>query len=197
MTVSLWEYTTDVVSDELKRIARTAPDVYVVMVFVWTAPSTDPRWSTIRLRWDTEERYAERASGAPDSDRLALRWSRQYLLRSDREWWDRDDDPPGHDALKHWAIDRALWFEGERDEVDDATVDLGLELADRLIERLIATVRKMHSDGTVQAAFGRDIPVVLMPHDSHSRYPEWNRDANPPELYAQFGPYYESVWGPG
>ena len=196
MTGSLREYTASAIRGELQRIGET-PDVYIVTLFIWTSPSTDVRWSTVTLQWDTEQRYAARAIRAPDRDRPALRWGWEYLQRTGHEIWDPDMDPEGHRVFESWARDQGLWFEGDRDDYGDHERDLAIDLSDQLVEELIAIVRDLHADGTVALLFGRAIPITLVSHDSHEPYPEWSEQANPPELYAQFGPYYESIWGPG
>ena len=196
MTASFWEYTEAAIREELRRIAQ-APDVYLATVFLWTAPSTDVRWSAITLRWDTERRCAARSAGEPERDLPGLRWSWQHHARSDHAWWDRDMDPAGHEALERWARGQGLWFDGDRDRHGDAETELGLELSYRLVDGLIAIIRGLHADGTIASEFGRAIPITLVPHDSHQPYAEWNEQANPPELYAHVGAYYESISDPG
>ena len=79
---------------------------------------------------------------------------------------------------------------------DDLTEE-ELSLREEMVTKLIAVTRDLHASGVVHAAFGRDIPVTLVPHDSHSPFPEWNRQIHSAELYSQFGPYYESIWSEG
>ena len=66
-----------------------------------------------------------------------------------------------------------------------------------VVRGLIAVIRDLYSSGTVREAFGRDIPVTLMPQDEHARFPEWKRQISPPDMYTLFGPYYESIWSEG
>jgi hypothetical protein len=196
MRAPLWEYSVEAIRAGLRRIAESG-DVYIATLYLWTAPSTDVRWSSVSLMWDTEERCAARSAGQPEQDLPGLRWSWQHHQRGDGEWWDRDSDPVGHEALERWARGQGLWFEGVRDAYDDAERDLALELSDRLVTGLIELISKLHADGTVESQFGRAIPFTLIAHDSHQPFPEWNQHANPPELYAQVAGYYESIWGPG
>jgi hypothetical protein len=198
MTISFWEHTSLHVRDELRRIADSAAgDVYVVTIFVVTEPSVDSRWSTIKLMWDTEERYAHRAKRGANTGSEELRWSIMYLADATRTLLDADSDPEGHAALERWARTEGLWFDAPRDQLVGAAIDSSLELSERIVAGLIELVRELHDDGTVQAVFGRPIPLTLVAHDDHSPYPQWSREANPPELYALFGAYYESIWSWG
>jgi len=192
---AFWEHTSRHVREELRRIAREAAgEVYVVTILVATEPSVDSRWSTIELMWDTEERFALRAASRGAEE---LRWSIMYLVAATRTLWDADGDPAGHAALERWARTEGLWFDTPRDQLRGAAIDRSIELSDGIVAGLIKMVRELHDDGTVHAAFGRPIPVTLVAHDEHSPYPQWSRQANPPELYAQFGSYYESIWSWG
>lgn len=196
MRAPLWEHTAGEVRAALSQIAESG-DVYIVTLYLWSAPSTDVRWSSVSLMWDTEERCAARSTGEPEQDLAGLRWSWQHHQRAGREWWDPDSDPAGHEMLERWARGQGLWFEGDRDAYDDAERDLALKLSDRLVTGLIELIRELHADGTVESEFGRAIPFTLIAHDSHQPFPEWNQDANPPELNTQVADYYESIWGPG
>ena len=194
----LWAYTADVVRSELRQVAAGAPgDVYIVAIYVWTRPSTDPRWSTLELLWSTEQRFAKRVRRASDDQLEGARWSTMYMERRGHDIWDRDIDPGGYAALEHWAHQEDLWFDGDREEYDDALDGRAETLAQRLVEGVIGVVQNLHANGEVGAIFGRPIPIAIVAHDSHSPYPEWSRLANPPELYQQFGPFYERDWSPG
>lgn len=198
MAISFWEHASRDIHQELRRIADSAGgEVYVVTILVTTEPSVDSRSSTIELMWDTEERYALRVQRGANPGSEELRWSIMYLVDATRTLWDTDGDSAGHAALERWARMEGLWFDAPRDQVRGAAIDSSLELSDRIVAGLIRMVRKLHDDGTVQAVFGRPIPVTLVAHDEHSPYPQWSRAANPPELYALFGSYYESIWSWG
>jgi hypothetical protein len=118
------------------------------------------------------------------------------FLSAERLLWDPSDDPAGHEALEAWARDEGLWYEGDPFVKTDAQTEREVELFERIVAALIATIRDLHETGTLAAIFGRDVPVLLDHQDSHDPFPKWNQQANPPELYAQFGPYLESIWSP-
>jgi hypothetical protein len=96
-----------------------------------------------------------------------------------------------------WAAEQGTTFHDDPDADEDDLTEEELRLREEIVTRLIAVVHGLHSGGAVRAAFGRDIPITLVPHDSHARFPEWNRQIHSAELYSQFGPYYESIWSEG
>lgn len=196
MAPSLWDHTTERIQSGLQRIAGTEDGrIYAVSILLSSAVDIDPRWSTLELSRETEERYEARSGASPDAP--DTRWNTEYYLTAPGLVWDPDDDPEGHAALEQWARDRELWFEGP--PLSDANNQIERELAlhDEIVTGLIATIRGLHDSGAVTAVFGCAVPTILMSQDDHDPYPEWNQEANPPELYAQFGPYLESIWSPG
>jgi hypothetical protein len=197
MSPLLWEYTSRQIQSGLRRIADEADDeIYVVAIFLHSAVVFDPRWSTLQLLWSTEENYrTELRDGQIDPD--DARWSTGGWFRATTLIWDPNDDPAGHAALEQWARDENLWYDGPVPGADDEQIEREIVLFDEIVDGLIMTIRDLHDCGVIQAVFGRPLPVILLPQDSHESYPEWNQQANPPELYAQFGPYHESIWSPG
>jgi hypothetical protein len=197
MPLPLWQYTSGTLASQLREVDRAADGpVYVTGLHLSSAVDIDPRWSTIELHWDTETRYEKRAGENPPQPWNA-RWAFKHFLSSERRLWDARDDPQGHEALESWARDEELWYEGDPLDKSDAQIEREIELYERIVNALVATVRDLHEAGTIASIFGRGIPMLIEPQDSHDPYPAWNEQANPPELYAQFGPYLESIWSPG
>ena len=192
---SMWEHTSGRLAEALHRIE--SPDVYVVTVFLGAVPATDPRTTTLAVLWSTESHYASRMARASAVELSDLRWGTEFMLRADNEIWDAEQDPEGHAALAQWAADQGLTFHDDPDADEDDLTEEELSLHEEMVTKLIAVMRDLHANGVVRAAFGRDIPVTLVPHDSHAPFPEWNRQIHTPELYSQFGPYYQSIWSEG
>ena len=197
MPPSLWDYTNQALERELRHIETTADsEVYVVALYVASAVDVDPRWSTLRLLWDTEMHYGQRLHGEA-AELSDGRWDTTDFMRAAEPLWDPQADPDGHRALESWARENELWFDGAPLSESDDQIEREIALHKQIVAGLIATVRGLHDSGIVQAVFGRPIPIILIPQDSHDPYPRWNAQANPPELYAEFGPYLESIWSPG
>lgn len=197
--LTLWPYTADRLARELHRIGqRDGADVYVVTVYVRSIPAEDPRRTVLEVRWDTETRHASRVTRAsPASTPLDTRWATRHMVHGDHEIWDATQDPDGHDVLTRWCIEQGLRFHDDPEADDDDLTDEEILLKGDMVSGLIAVMRDLYSTGAVGEAFGRDIPVTLIPQDEHARFPEWNRQISPPEMYALFGPYYESIWSEG
>ncbi len=192
---TLWEYTARALRREFERIGAAEPDVFLVTLYYTLPPGEDPRTATLEVQFNSERHWAEHVRRRP-GEQAGSRWDYIWLAR-EAVLWDPDRDPEGHAALVRWALDCGLRHFDDPDPDENLVIEESMELDELMTRGLIATIRDLHASGAVRAAFGRDIPVTLVPQDSHDPYPEWNREANPPELYALFGPFYESIWSPG
>jgi hypothetical protein len=102
--------TDNAIRSELQQIATVAPgDVYIVAIYMWTRPSSDPRWCTLELLWSTEQRFAKRARRASGDELDGARWSTMYMERRGHDIWNFNIDPAGYAAFEHWARQEDLW----------------------------------------------------------------------------------------
>ena len=58
-------------------------------------------------------------------------------------------------------------------------------------------MRALHDRGEIAAIFGGAIPVTFSSAGSHDMAWAWGEAANPPELFALFGPAQQRGWSPG
>lgn len=205
----LWLHTRDRLVDVMRGFGE--PDVYVVdlqLDFGWV---DDVRQAGVEIRWSTDRDLAERRR-AWDPDPELLRYDplaaeqvpwEYWGLReagAGQTLWNRESDPAGHALVEGYGRAVGLWYsdeELEEPEDEDALVDNMLELASCLEAGLVHVVHELHRDGTIAATFGRPIPVTFSSWDSHAAAWRLGRAANPPELYARFGPAQERSWSPG
>lgn len=197
MPPSLWDHTNQALERELRHIATTADsEVYAAALYISSAVDVDPRWTTLRMLWDTETHYRERLNGE-GAELSDGRWDTTDFLRAAEVLWDPQTDADGHKALEDWARRKDLWFDDAPADDDDEQIEREIALHHEIVVGLIATIRGLHGAGVVRAIFGHPVPLILIPQDSHDPFPRWNAQANPAELYAEFGPYLESIWSLG
>ena len=207
----LWAHSRTQLEHRLADIyARDGVDVYVVDLHLdvgWF--DLDIREAGIQVRWDTRSRLAERQkTWNPHPDLLKLDphaadelpWEWPAFLGADPAdtLWKRDSDPTGHALLTDYAQQLGLWYtDAELESDEDELLDRQCELDEYLQAGLPAPVRAMHEDGTIERVFGEPIPITFSAQDSHVAAWELGRAANPPDLYALFGPIQERYWSPG
>jgi hypothetical protein len=212
----LWRHTRELMVKRFAEIALLAGgEVYVVDLHVDTQPWDDIRNAAIEVRWDTETHLAERRGRwrpHPEllkhdplaADQVPWDWVAFRGGGDEGALWHPRADPEGHALLGDYA--RALglsYTDAELARAQDDP-DLEVELGERqtmlgqaLQAGLPPLVLALHHDGEIARIFGRPIPITFSSRDPHEPAWEWGRDANPPELYAQFGPAQERYWSPG
>jgi hypothetical protein len=209
---ALWSHTRALLTRRMSEIAeRDGPGVYVVDLHLdveWWGE--DIRQAGIEIRWNTDSSLTERRRAWHSTpERLAnnpdaadeLPWDWVWFRGSDGEMalWRPSEDPHGNELLGDYARELGLWYsdaeleDGDEDEIIDKQVLLG----EYLQAGLPTVVRAMHHTGDIARIFGRPIPITFSAQDSHAPAWEWARAANPPELYALFGPTQERSWSPG
>lgn len=209
---ALWAHTREQLERRLIEIhERDGTDVYVVDLHLdvdWF--DFDVRAAGIEIRWNTRARLTSwRETWTPHPDLLAidpdagddLPWNWPEFLGGEpaHTLWKRDTDPVGHELLTDYGQQLGLWYSDAELALDDGDLlmDRQLELTDSLAAGLPAAVGPLHGDGVIARIFGQAIPITFSAQDSHFAAWELGRTANPPELYALFGPIQERHWGPG
>ena len=207
----LWRHTRDRLIAALQRIAGNGDsDVYVVDLHLDVEWCNDTRNAGVELRYDTERDLASRRhrwTHAPllpeiDSlraDELAWDWCSFRHAGENHVLWRASSDPAGHALLAGYARAAGLWYSDAELAADDhdRVIDLSIELSSCLHVGLARVVRALHDSGEIARIFGAPIPVTFSAQDSHARAWAWGEAANPPELYALFGPTQQLGWSPG
>jgi hypothetical protein len=206
---ALWRHTRERLVAAFERVAdQGEPDVYVVGVHLdhwWTID--DVRNAGIEILWNTQrDLAASRASWTsappgselPPFDLLPWDWCSFRKLGDQHRLWSPESDPTGHELLGDYARAAGLWFtDAELADDTDELVERQIGLSSILEAGLPVVVRELHTAGEIARIFGRPLPVLFTAWDSHAPDWEWGRAANPPELYALFGPTQQRYWSRG
>jgi hypothetical protein len=207
----LWRHTRDRLVAALEGIAGDDDsDVYVVDLHLDVEWLDDIRNAGIELRYSTQRDLAsrrhrwERAPLLPEIDslqvdELAWDWCSFRHAGEGHVVWRASSDPGGHALLADYARATGLWYSDAELAADDCdrVIELSIELASYLQVGLARVVRALHDNGEIARIFGAPIPVTFSAQDSHERAWEWGQAANPPELYALFGPTQQRGWSAG
>jgi hypothetical protein len=207
----LWLHTRNRLVAALQAIAGNGDgDVYVVDLHLDVEWLDDIRNAGVELRYNTERDLAfrrHRWKPAPmmpeidslQADDLAWDWCSFRHAGEDQVVWRASSDPAGNALLADYARTAGLWYSDAELAADDCdrVIELSIELAEYLEVGLARVVRALHDSGEVARIFGAPIPVTFSAQDSHARAWAWGEAANPPELYALFGPTQRRGWSPG
>lgn len=200
----LWEHTRERLVQILRGLGE--PDVYVVDLHLDYQWVEDVRAGGIEVRWGTDRDLAvRRAAWKPSRELLELDplaaeqlpWE-TWNLRAAGILWSAQADADGHALLADYAREAGLWYtDAEHEEGSGEHIDRTIELSCGLQAGLPVVVRGLHESGEIAAIFGHPVPVTFSSWEEHEPAWMWARQANPPELYARFGPAHERWWGPG
>jgi hypothetical protein len=207
----LWRHTRDRLVAALQGIAGDdGSDVYVVDLHLDVEWLDDIRNAGVELRYNTQRDLASRRhrwKHAPllpetdslQADELAWDWCSFGHAGEDQVVWRASSDPGGHASLADYARAAGLWYSDAELAADDRdrVIDLSIELASYLQVGLARVMRALHDSGEIARTFGAPIPVTFSAQDSHERAWAWGEAANPPELYALFGPTQQRGWSAG
>jgi hypothetical protein len=206
----LWRHTRERLVAALLRIAAGDDDIYVVDLHLDVEWLDDIREAGIELRYNTARdleaarRRRSKHKPLPEVDSLQgeeLPWQ-WWLFREsgeDQVLWRTNCDPAGHALLADYGRATGLWYSDAELAADDCdrVIDLSIELGSCLHVGIARVVRALHDSGEITRIFGAPIPVTFSAQDSHARTWAWGEAANPPELYALFGPTQQREWSPG
>src|SRR4051794_5573769 len=160
-------YVTRFIVSALERIpAASAPDVYVVSLYVEDRANRDPRSPQVEIGFNTQARAAEttpapgQAPGWPiASDAAEARWNFAFWLQNDLgHLGDPDRDPEGFALAQEWVRDLGLWYSDEDEELAYAdepspeanvVVDKMEAIDTRWIDLLVDVVQGLHQDGVI------------------------------------------------
>ena len=207
----LWRHTRDRLIAALEGVAGGGDDdVYVVDLHLDVEWLDDIRNAGVELRYNTERDLAarrQRRKRGPvlpeidslQADALAWDWCSFREAGEDHVLWRANTDPAGHALLGDYARAAGLWYSDAElaDDDCDRVIDLSIELGSYLQVGLACVVRSLHDDAELTRIFGAPLPVTFSAQDSHARAWAWGEAANPPELYALFGPTQQREWSPG
>jgi hypothetical protein len=207
----LWRHTRDRLVAALRAIAGDGDgDVYVVDLHLDVEWLDDIRNAGVELRYNTQRDLDARRHrwkhkpllpeiDSLQADELAWDWCSFREAGEDRVLWRAGSDPAGHALLADYGRAAGLWYSDAENAAEDcdSVIDLSIELASYLRVGLARVVRALHDGGEIATIFGAPIPVTFSAQDSHARAWAWGEAANPPELYALFGPTQQRGWSPG
>lgn len=205
----LWRHTRDRLVAAFEQIATDgAGDVYVVDLHLDVEWLDDIRNAGVELRYNTQRDLAASRNRrrhkplAPEVEytyELAWDWCSFREAGEAQALWRAGSDPAGHALLADYGQAAGLWYSDAEFAADDSNrvIELSIELGSYLEVGLARVVRALHDSGDIARIFGAPIPITFSAQDSHAEAWAWGEAANPPELYALFGPTQQREWSPG
>ncbi|MFJ6572525.1 hypothetical protein ACIQNU_34460 [Streptomyces sp. NPDC091292] len=178
---------------EARRILEGFPgavkgEIYVVSFRVWRREQ-DPRYPYVAIGFNTESEV-RRVLGGESSDPGTARWEYAYwLLEGFEALGHLEDDPVGSRLYVEEVRARGLWYDDDPsgDTQDEAEQEASDELLYRhFADACVELARHLHAEGSVAAALGHEVPIVLFDMDCPGWEVEATEAANPPYLVADF-----------
>jgi hypothetical protein len=163
-------------------LRRTPPadahDVYVASLFVFDEHG-DPARPVASVGYNTEAAVA--GAVARGIGPVEARWRYEHWLQNDLGTVAGErSDKVGARLRDHWLADLAA-----RDGVTPVR-EHGEDINDEFMGLLAGVVRELHTDGVVEAAFGRPVPVLIHGLEYDPGTARHNRRANPDGLADPF-----------
>ena len=163
-----------------------AAGVYVVSFYI-SSYEDDPRRTTLTVGTNTESQVRKAMTPGDDSVKPNRWWTpvHEQEARWNFAFWQQNElavigrDPTGARLRRSWFEDLGLWFDDDESEESD-------EITDRMIQTFVglcvATARWLHSSGTIESVFGREIPVIVHELEYYEEIAIQNVEANGAEL---------------
>lgn len=140
----------------------------------------DPRFPYVAIGYTTEADATQSAEKAPDA--WEARWSYAFFPETGLEGVKIvGRDPDGAEWHRREAESRGLWYED-----DDVPDDRHEQLVEWFNEVCVAAARHLHDSGTIVAALGRPVPVILYDMFDPDAMFRLTSHANPAELVTEF-----------
>ncbi len=171
-----------------------AAQVYVVSLFVYDEDD-DPRYPTVTVGYNTDERFRETSPAAGQragwpiaSDAQEARWNYAFWLQNELAiLCGGERDPQGAALHRAWIDRLGLWYSDEEEEHDfDAVGHRADRITDEFVALAVRVVKRLHSAGVVERAFGRAVPVLIHELEYDEDIVRQNEEANPPGLIDDF-----------
>ena len=187
-------------------------DVYA-LGFLISLEDQDLRLPTVGLVYNTSRQWEESTAGVLSKFTDGTSAERLEGIREETKWhfdywlqhglWIRDEltvvaksrygtrlDPVGASLRRTWIDGLNLWYTDEEEDADlDRTIQMGGQITAIFDTHCVRVAQRLHTEGTIEARFGRAIPIVF--HGPEREYHEaWcARDANPSGLAREFEQY--------
>lgn len=180
---------TNVVDEVVGRVGRALTslpeterrDVYAVSLLVYDHED-EPSTPTVQVSVNTEAHVALRTPDAWDADEA--RWNFAFWPQQPIDLIGGPSDPVGRHIIDASFHDAGLWY--DPDDYSDEAIEVGERMTASFVAACVAAVQRLHSEGTVEAVFGRPIPVLVHELEYYDEIAEQNRLANPVGLVEPF-----------
>ena len=168
---------------------KVANDIYAIS-FWNTNEEDDQRYPQIIVSYNTNSHYESQINKASSAGEA--KWNFVFWLHNDLLIIGGSDDK----NLAGWFKETPFYYSDKQeelaeddDELFDELLERGSEFHNLFIDEIISIAKKLHNE-VISNKFGRPIPIIIHELEYYDVPIGWTKEANSPELIADFLEYY-------
>ncbi len=154
-------------------------DIYALSFFVYPEHPCGP---TVDLSYNTLT-HLRAAGGTPEN-----KWNYAFWLQNSLRVIGDDGDPETQAKMADWLKPFGIDFDDV--PLDDDEFDIWLAAKQRVFHEFwlvcAAVAKQLHQDGTIEASFGRSIPIIIHDLEYVPAAVDATVAGNPPEAVDEF-----------